>query len=443
MDRVKSVWNAFRAEDDRLETTDSYPHQYSPVTSYGTRPDRVMIRGSNERSVIASVLTRISIDVAALSLRHVKTDEKQRFTDDIDSGLNRCLNFEANLDQGPRAFRQDIVMTMLDSSEACIVPVDVVKEVGSGKIIDILTLRVGRVTQWFPRHVRVSLYNQERMQREEVTLPKTMVALPDNPLYTVMNGPNSTLNRLIRKLNLLDVVDEASSSGKLDLIIQLPYTVRGDVKKAQVNARREEIESQLAGSKYGIAWADATEKITQLNRPVENNLLTQVEFLMKMLYSQLGLTEGVMDGSASEEEMLNYMNRTVKPIAESITEAMIRSFLGLEAWADGERVRYYEDPFRLVPVGQMADIADKFTRNEILTANEVRAFMGIEPHDDPKADQLLNSNINPTGMTVSADGTVVPNPAEPVDEDADPEDDPLKSVADALDEVFEDLGVPG
>lgn len=437
----KNIRNLFR---DQQPEADGY-RAPGPSYSGGVRPDRTYLRGSNERSIIASVLMRISIDVADLAFRHVMLDKKGRYTDDIDSALNRCLTFEPNLDQGPRAFRQDIALTMMDTNEACIVPVDIIRR--NGEVVDIVTMRVGRVIEWQPQHVKVSVFNPESMRREDVWMPKTRVAIPDNPLYTVMNGPNSTLNRLIRKLNLLDVVDEQSSSGKLDLIIQLPYTVRGDVKREQVNNRRDELEAQLQGSKYGVAWADASEKITQLNRPVENNLLSQIEFLTDLLYSQMGLTKGVMDGSADEKEMLNYFNRTVKPFAESIVEAMVRTFVGLDAWQRGERIRYYRDPFTLVPIGQMADIADKFTRNEILTANEMRGFMGIEPHDDPKADELLNSNINPTGMELAGDGSVVPKPASPASPVSSPEADRAAASAGfdeidkAITEVFDSLEV--
>lgn len=432
------------------------PEPYGVGASYGTRPDRTVLHATNERSIIASILTRISIDVASIDIRHVSLDEKGRYKEEVDSGLNRCLTFEANLDQGPRAFRQDIALTMLDSDQACIVPIDTVRDPETGKT-EILTLRVGRVVAWYPKHVKVSVYNENKARREEIIIEKTRVALPDNPLYTVMNGPNSTLNRLIRKLNLLDVVDEQSSSGKLDMIIQLPYTVRSDVKREQVNKRRDELEDQLMGSKYGVAWADATEKIIQLNRPVENNLLAQIQFLTKMLYSQLGLTEEIMDGTADEKAMLNYLNRTIEPMLTSIAEAMMRSFVGYQGLLDKERVRYYMNPFKLVPLSQLADIIDKLNRNEIMDANEIRdKFLGLPPHSDPKADQLMNSNINPSGMSLSGDGTPVPNPPAPADQtsgdqtqtEQPPPDDAQTIVNDALDSVeseiektFADLGV--
>ena len=415
-----------------------------------------MMHATNERSIIASILTRISIDVASIDIRHVGLDEKGRYKDEVDSGLNRCLAFEANLDQSPRAFRQDIALTMLDSDQACIVPVDTVKDPETGKT-EILTVRVGRVVAWYPKHVKVSVYNENRARREEIIIEKTRVALPDNPLYTVMNGPNSTLNRLIRKLNLLDVVDEQSSSGKLDLIIQLPYTIRSDVKREQAEQRRQEIEKQMTGSKYGIAFADATEKIVQLNRPAENNLLAQIQFLTKMLYGQLGLTEEIMDGTADEKAMLNYLNRTIEPILTSITESMMRSFVGYQGLLDNERVRYYMNPFKLVPLSQLADIIDKLNRNEIMDANEIRdKFLGLPPHSDPKADQLMNSNINPSGMSLSADGTPVPNPPAPTEQAPTQQDTSnqspdgeamailngaFDSVESEIEKTFSDLGV--
>lgn len=452
LDNVKRRVNAFLGS----ETAVYMPEPTGVGASYGSRPDRTVMHATNERSIIASILTRISIDVASIDIRHYKLDEKGRFKDEVDSGLNRCLTFEANLDQSPRAFRQDIALTMLDSDQACIVPVDTVRDPETGKT-EILTLRVGRVVAWYPKHVKVSVYNEAKARREEITIEKTRVALPDNPLYTVMNGPNSTLNRLIRKLNLLDVVDEQSSSGKLDLIIQLPYTIRSDVKRQQAETRRQEIEQQMTGSKYGIAFADATEKIVQLNRPAENNLLAQIQFLTKMLYGQLGLTEEVMDGTADEKAMLNYLNRTIEPILTSITESMMRSFVGYQGLLDNERIRYYMNPFKLVPLSQLADIIDKLNRNEIMDANEIRdRFLGLPPHPDPKADQLMNSNINPSGMSLSADGTPVPNPPVPTESaatdqsqtDQSPDGEAMSILNQAFDAVegeinktFEGLGV--
>lgn len=351
------------------------------------------MRSSNERSILASILTRISVDAATIDLRHVFLDDQGRYSDDVDSGLNRCLTFEANIDQGPRDLKQDIVMTMLDTNCAVIVPVDVVRDAMTKQILDIHTLRVGTVVTWYPRHVKVSLYNEATGKRQEIMVEKRMVAIPSNPLFPVMNGPNSTLSRLIRKLNLLDVIDEKAASGQLDLIIQVPYTVRSENQKQRAEDRRRAIEDQLASGSHGIAYTDSTEKVIQLNRPVENNLLGQIEFLTKLLYSQLGITEGVMDGSADEKALLNYYDRTIEPIVTSITESMQRAFLGVPGLLAKERVRYYKNPFKLVPISQLAEIADKLTRNEIVSSNEVREMIGMKPSKDPKADQLVNSNM--------------------------------------------------
>lgn len=388
-DRIRKAWNAFRNVE--LEIT---PVTYGGGTSFGSSPpSRPRFRYSNERSIITSIYTRISIDVAAVSFKHIKVDEIGRYAGDVDSFLNTCLTLEANLDQGPRAFRQDIVMTLFDKGVAALVPVDTTVNPNQNEIIDIYSLRVGEIVAWYPKHVRVSVYNEEKGLRQEVTLDKKFVAIIENPLYAVMNEPNSTLQRLIRKLSMLDAVDEQSSSGKLDLIIQLPYVVKSEARKQQAEQRREAIEFQLKGSQYGIAYTDATEKITQLNRPAENNLLKQIEYLTVMLYGQLGITEEVMNGTADEKAMLNYFNRTIEPIIDGIVEAMQRSFIGHQGTANLERIHYFSDPFKLVPVTQLAEIADKFTRNEILTGNEIRAFIGIKPSEDPKADELRNSNM--------------------------------------------------
>jgi hypothetical protein len=348
--------------------------------------------------MISSIYTRLSIDVASVDMRHVKTDEQKRYIDDVDSGLNNCLTLEANIDQAARAFRQDIAMTLFDRGSAALVPVDTSINSQTAGAFDILTLRVGEIVTWYPRHVRVSLYNEATAQREELTLEKSSVAIVENPLYSVMNEPNSTLQRLLHKLNLLDAIDEQSASGKLDLIIQLPYVVKSEQRRQQAEQRRIDIELQLKGSQYGIAYTDATEKITQLNRPAENNLMSQIEYLTAMLYGQLGLTEEVMNGTADEKAMLNYWNRTIEPILTAVTEAMRRSFLTKTARTQGHTVMFFRDPFRLVPIERIAEIADKFTRNEILTSNEIRQVVGMAPHKDPKADQLINSNM-PTGPT--------------------------------------------
>jgi putative sterol carrier protein len=385
--KLKHAWNAFTG---RIEE----PPRDNYVVHYGrTKPDRMRLTISNERSIVAAVFTRVSIDVAAISLKHVRIDENGRFLEEIGSGLNYCLNVEANIDQAARAFRQDIVLTLFDEGVAAIVPVDTSLNPDFYGSFDIKTLRVGRIVAWMPKHVRVSLYNEEKGFRQEVLVSKKFVAIIENPLYAIMNEPNSTLQRLIRKLNLLDTIDEQSASGKLDLIVQLPYTIKSEARRQAAEQRREDIEFQLRGSKYGIAYTDATEKVIQLNRPAENNLLGQVEYLTKMLYGQLGLTEEIMSGTADEKAMLNYYNRTVEPILGAITEAMNRTFLTKTARTQNQTIMAINNPFKLVPVNSMAEIADKFTRNEILTSNEIRQILGIRPSDDPKADELRNSNM--------------------------------------------------
>jgi Phage portal protein len=366
-------------------------------------PSRNRMQFYNERSIVSSIYTRISIDVAGILVKHVKLDSQGRYLKDMPSSLNDCLTLETNLDQSPRAFRQDITMTLFDKGVAAIVPVDVTQNPATNEIFDIYTMRVGEVVTWYPRHVRLSVYNENIGQRQEITLAKRFVAIVENPLFSVMNEPNSTLQRLIRKLSLLDAVDEQSSSGKLDIIIQLPYVIKSEARRQQAVARREDIEFQLRGSQYGIAYIDGTEKITQLNRPSENNLLKQVEYLTNMLYSQLGLTPEVMNGTADEKAMLNYFARTIEPIIDAVIESMQRAFLGPQGTQNNERIRYFRDPFKFVPVEQIAEIADKFTRNEILTANEIRQFMGIQPSSDPKADQLVNSNMPQPGPPVPTD----------------------------------------
>lgn len=388
VERIKSAWNAFRDQPA--------PFWTAPGNSSGlyNRPDQKRYRSFfNERTIITSIYTRMSIDVSDVDFRHVAFDDQNRYKEDVESALNAALNLEPNLDQGPRAFRQDIAMTLFDKGSAALVPVDTTTDPGKTEIFDIHTLRVGEIVEWFPKHVKVSVYNENTGKREEITLEKRFVAIVENPLYAVMNAPNGTLQRLIRKLTLLDAVDEQSSSGKLDLIIQLPYVVKSEARKKAAAERRENIQLQLKDSQYGIAYTDATEKITQLNRPAENNLLGQVEWLTKMLYGELGITEDVMNGTADEATMINYHNRAIGPIVQAISEAMQRSFIGPVNTRKGERIRSYKDPFKYVAVGDMAEIADKFTRNEILTSNEIRGFMGIEPFPDEKADQLINSNM--------------------------------------------------
>jgi Phage portal protein len=403
VDYFKHAWNAFTSPGDRSDIR-AYTNYFGAVSS--SRPDRVRLTWSNERSIISSIFTRLSIDVSTIDIRHVRTDDQKRYLEDMDSGLNNCLTLEANIDQAARQFRIDITMTLCDKGVIAIVPVDTSISPQQSSGFDILTLRVGTIVDWYPRHVRVGVYNESTGLREEITLEKKFVAIVENPLYTVMNEPNSTLQRLIRKLNLLDGADEQIASGKLDLIIQLPYVIKSEARRQQAEQRRKDIEFQLKGSQYGIAYTDGTEKITQLNRPAENNLLTQIEYLTKLLYSQLGLTEEVMNGTADEKAMLNYYNRTIEPFLTAIVEAMRRSFLTKTARSQKQTIMFFRDPFRLVPVENIAEIADKFTRNEIMTSNEIRQAIGMVPHKDPKADKLVNSNM-------PSDRTGVPIPGAP------------------------------
>lgn len=433
LDRLKHSWNAFvdQEESNRIHSMDF-------GASYGIRPDRIRLRISNERSIISSIYTRLSIDVAAVDIRHVRLDQDGRYKEDIDSGLHNCLTIEANIDQAARAFRQDAAMTLFDQGVIAIVPVDTSLSPETSGGFDILTVRIGSVVHWFPRHVRISLYNDQTGRREEVTLEKRAVALVENPLYSVMNEPNSTLQRLIRKLNLLDSVDEQSSSGKLDMIIQLPYVIKSESRRQAAEQRRKDIEFQLKGSQYGIAYTDGTEKITQLNRPAENNLLKQVEYLTEMLYGQLGLTAEVMNGTADEAAMLNYNNRTIEPVLGALTEAMKRRFLTKTARTQLQSIEYFRDPFKLVPMKDLAELADKFTRNEIVTSNEFRQFIGMRPSSDPKANELRNSNMQqPIDPAVAT-----PAPPEPVVVDTVDTVDPFEGINKALDEVFNELGVP-
>lgn len=388
VDRIKHAWNAFFSPAVRND----YDYGHGPMF-YGPRPDRVRMLFGNERSIISSIYTRLGIDAAAIDILHVRLDEQKRYMGDVPSGLNYCLTDEANIDQGARAFRQDIVLTLFDRGCVAVVPVDTTVDPNASGSFDIKTMRVGHITAWQPQHIRVEVWNEKEGRRQEVTLDKKFVAIVENPLAAVMNEPNSTLQRLIRKLNLLDSMDEQASSGKLDMIIQLPYVIKSEARRVDANRRRDEIERQLSGSKYGIAYTDGTEKITQLNRPVENNLLKQVEWLTAQLYAQLGLTPEVMNGTADEATMKNYHNRTIEPIVGAITEEMRRKFLTRTARSQGQTIMAFRDPFKLVPINELAEIADKFSRNEILTANEIRQIIGIKPANDPRADQLLNSNM--------------------------------------------------
>lgn len=403
-EQLRHAWNAFtNRPENRHQAT--YAEGYSSGISSG-RPDKVRRNFSNERSIISSILTRLSIDVSTVDMRHVRMDDQRRYLEDIDSGLNNCLTLEANIDQAARQFRIDMMMTLCDRGVIALVPVDTsISPTVSGGY-DILTLRVGEIVSWFPYHVRVSVFNEARGVREEVTLEKKFVAIVENPLYTVMNEPNSTLQRLIRKLNLLDGSDEQVASGKLDIIIQLPYVIKSEARRQQAEQRRKDIEVQLKGSQYGIAYTDGTEKITQLNRPAENNLLTQIEYLTKLLYSQLGLTEEVMLGTADEKAMINYFNRTVEPFLTAIVEAMRRSFLTKTARSQKQTIMFFRDPFKLMPISEVAEIADKFARNEILTSNEIRQSIGMAPSKEAKADQLINSNMPVKDTGVPVKGTV-------------------------------------
>ena len=386
-ERLKHAWNAFMNRDPPPYT----PINYGYTSTY--RPDRMRFTRGNERSIITSVYNRIAMDCAAIRIEHVRLDNNGRYIEPIDSGLNSCLNIEANKDQTGRAFFQDAVMSMFDEGCVALVPVDTTINPTRSGSYDIQTMRTGRITQWYPNHVRVAVYNENKGMKEEVILPKSMVAIVENPLYSIMNEPNSTMQRLIRKLNLLDVIDEQSGAGKLDLIIQLPYIIKTEARKQQAEARRKDIEMQLANSKYGIAYTDGTEHITQLNRSVDNNLMKQIEYLTDMLYSQLGITKEILDGTANEQQMLNYNNRTIEPIMSAFVDEMKRKFLTKTARSQKQSIIFFRDPFKLVPVNQMAEIADKFTRNEIMTSNEIRQIVGMKPSSDPNADLLLNKNL--------------------------------------------------
>lgn len=386
-DRVQHAWNAFFNRDPTNSSVD-----YG--STYYYRPDRVRFSGGNEKSIVTSIFNRIAMDAAAVDIKHVKLDSNGRYEKTMDSGLNNCLSLEANIDQTGRAFKQDIFMSMLDEGCIAIVPVDTTMNPKVTGSYDIESMRTGKVVEWHPNSVKVRLYNERTGNKEEVILPKSMVAIVENPLYAVINERNSTMQRLIRKLNLLDAIDEQSSSGKMDLIIQLPYVIKSEARRQQAEARRKDIESQLTGSKYGIAYTDGTERITQLNRPVENNLMKQIEYLTSMLYSQLGITQSILDGTADDKTMLNYYNRTIEPVVAAVADEMKRKFLTKTARSQMQSIAFFRDPFKLVPVNDIAEIADKFTRNEIMTSNEIRQIIGMKPANDPKADELRNSNLN-------------------------------------------------
>ena len=384
--RLKHAWNAFTGTD--------YTTYQDVGPGYSSRPDRIRLTRGNERSIITSVYNRIALDVAALNVQHIRLDENGRFLSVIQDGLNTCLTVEANIDQTARAFIQDIVVSMLDEGCVAIVPVDTTYDPSVTGSYDIQTMRVGKILDWYPQHVRVRLYNERTGAKENILVPKSTVAIVENPLYAVVNEPNSTMQRLIRKLNLLDVIDEQSGSGKLDLIIQLPYVIKTEARRQQAENRRKDIEAQLSDTKYGIAYADGTERITQLNRSVNNNLMSQIEYLTSMLYSQLGITQSILDGTADEKTMLNYNNRTIEPIISAIVDEMKRKFLTKTARSQKQSILFFRDPFKLVPIEGIAEIADKMTRNEIMTSNEIRQKIGMKPSKDPKADELRNSNLS-------------------------------------------------
>lgn len=415
-ERLRRSWNVFvgKEERDKAPAVQRSYFDYGYGSSSSHRPDRTRLQTGNERStIISSIYTRLGIDVAAVNIKHVRLGDNDRYLEDIESGLHNCLTLEANIDQGASAFRQDLAMTIFDKGVAAIVPIDTTGDMFLGTNFDILTMRVAEIVQWYPRHVKVSVYNdaEDRGKREELILPKRMVAIIENPLYAVMNEPNSTLQRLIRKLNMLDTLDDQAASGKLDIIIQLPYTIRTDARRNEAEKRRKDIEMQLTGSKYGIAYADGSERITQLNRPAENNMLKQVEYLTAMLYAQLGLTPAVFDGTADERTMLNYHNRTVDPVLRAIQEGLKRSFLTKTARTQKQSIMYFRDPFKLVAVTQIAEIGDKFTRNEILSPNDIRTIIGIKPDLNPKSDELRNRNMPVVEPTVGTVPSVDGNPA--------------------------------
>ena len=386
-DRLQHAWNAFLNRDPTYEFRD-----HGMISTY--KPDRVRFTRGNERSIVTSVYNRIALDVSSIDINHAKLDENGRFKEIIQSGLNECLTLNANIDQTGKAFLQDVVMSMMDEGCVVIVPVDTTTNPTITGSFDINSMRTGQVIEWRPEFVKVRLYNDKTGQKEDILLPKKSVAIIENPLYAVINEPNSTMQRLIRKLNLLDAIDEQSGSGKLDLIIQLPYVIKSEARRQQAENRRKAIEMQLSGSKYGIAYTDGTEKITQLNRPVENNLMKQIEYLTSMLYSQLGITQSVLDGTADERTMLNYYNRTIEPIISAIVDEMKRKFLTKTARTQNQSIVYFRNPFKLVPINELAEISDKFTRNEIATSNEIRQIIGWKPSDDPGADELRNKNLN-------------------------------------------------
>lgn len=427
-DRIQHAWNALSGPPE----TDYKYYKPGEVTISQERPyaHRTQYRIPNERSLVASIYNRMAIDFSQISIKHVRLDENERYKENVKSGINHCLNVEANLDQAATAFKVDLAMALFENGVAAIVPVDTTASIKTENAFDIHTMRVGEIISWYPQNIKVSVYSEQTGRRHEVILPKRNVGIVYNPLYSVMNEPNSTLQRLLRKLAILDAIDEQSGSGKLDVIIQLPYTIKSEARRMEAEKRRKDLEVQLSGSKYGIAYSDATEKITQLNRPAENNLFTQVKYLTEMLYSQLGITEGVMNGTADNATMLNYMQRAIVPFLDAVIEEMDRKFLTKTARSQGQKFMYFRDPFKLVPLTDLAEIADKFTRNEIMTSNEFRSVIGMKPADDPKADELRNSNMPTDAATPSA--------TDSADADTQSAFDEIDS---AIDGIFADLGV--
>lgn len=410
MTRLKHSWNAFMNRDPTYDYRNTGP-------GYSSRPDRPRFTRGNERSIVTAIYNRIALDAASVDINHCRIDSNGRFIEKIDSTLNRCLNIEANIDQTGRAFVQDIVMSMLDEGCVAIVPVDTDIDPSQTDSYKILSMRTGKILEWYPNHVKVRVYNERTGERADVKLEKRMVAIVENPLYAVINEHNSTMQRLTRKLALLDNMDERTSNGKLDMIIQLPYVIKSEARRKEADRRRTELENQLSGSTYGIGYIDGTERIVQLNRPLDNNLMKQVEYLTAQLYGQLGITQAILDGTASEEEMLNYYSRTIEPIISAIVDEMMRKFLTKTARSQMQTIKFFRDPFSLVPLGKIAEIAGTFTTNEILTANEIRQIIGVKPSNDPKADQLVNSNINQTGPGLS------PTP-DASEEEIPPEEEP-------------------
>jgi hypothetical protein len=440
--QLKHAWNAFSTvDDDRLGSS----YQGGDFVIGSSRPDRIRVNFANERSMVGAIYTRMATDFAAISIRHVRLDDNDRFAGEIDSGLNNCLKLEANVDQGARSLKQDIALTLFEHGYLAIVPVDTSVDPGITAGFDVLTMRIGHIVKWYPQHVRVSVYNEKTGKRQEVTVHKTKCAIVENPFYNVMNETNSTLQRLARKLALLDSVEEAAGSGKLDLIIQLPYVVKSEARKKQAEQRRSDIEVQLKDGKYGIAYTDGTEKITQLNRPAENNLLKTIEYLANEAYGQLGLTPEIMNGTADEKTMLNYYTRTIEPLLEAVVESMKRVFLTKTARSQGQSIAYFRDPFKLLPISSIAEIGDKLTRNEVMTSNELRSVLGLKPSSEPKADQLINSNMpqTATGLPV-ADPAAASDPADASvngDDEASIMNSAFDEVDSTLDQIFADLGI--